>query len=112
MATFPADIPDHSSFEETLALDDHKEMLIKANLVADKHGLFWESTNAAASFYDLVKQGCTVKEALFTVELATGQKPTEDWYIQSWQHANNTASWGQSKEPKKKLPYYQGKRRF
>lgn len=94
------------------SMEIDEETVRKANYVKDKHGLSWPSASSAESFYNLVEQGTTVKYALFAVELATGEKAYENWYMQGWQHANNTASWGQTKEPKKKLPYYQGKRRF
>ena len=90
-----------------LSLD--KESIDKADYVSQVHGLTWPSNSSAVSFYDLVKQGVSAEQAEFAVELATGEKASKSRYSDSRQ--DFSYGYGR-KEPKKKLPYYQGKRRF
>lgn len=84
------------------------------------HDFYHVNSKAAIiSFTNLRESGLSAEDAAAAVALATGEVPAK-----AWDHPDNLevrnevwgepsgASWSFSKEPKKKLPFYHGKRRF
>lgn len=82
---------------------------------------FYHVTSEAAiiSFTNLRESGLSAENAAAAVALATGEVPAKAWNhpdnlkAKEWDWEESSgASWSHSKEPKKQLPFYHGKRRF
>lgn len=82
---------------------------------------YYHVTSEAAiiSFTNLRESGLSAEDAAAAVALATGEVPTKAWNhpdspkAQDWDWEElSRGSASSLKEPKKKLPFYHGKRRF
>lgn len=82
---------------------------------------FYHVTSEAGiiSFTNLRESGLSAEDAAAAVALSTGEVPAKAWDHPDnpkakewdWEKSSST-SWYHSKEPKKQLPFYHGKRRF
>lgn len=111
-----------------ISMDDIKRMfstmeateLARMRNKIRSHDYYHVTSEAAIiSFTNLRESGLSAEDAAAAVALATGEVPAKTWdhpdnpKAQDWDWGEpSQASWSYSKEPKKKLPFYHGKRRF